>query len=212
MAGYANLGPNSKIEDLTPKFPDQLLPMVKWLMETINVVLGFPPIMQGQGEPGVRAGSHANTLMKTASPDLRDRSLLVESQCAAAADLTLTLMELKDERRYWTKADNPVKDIEETSFLLTDLPDDWRVTVDSHSSSPIFADENTQLVFAANSRGIVDGEYVINNTQLPNKETAIQAFRKHQEQEQQKFQMLLKNDPEAAYKLLAGKGGGAHHK
>jgi len=210
MAGFANMAQGSQIEDLTPKVPEQLMPMVKWLMETINTILGFPPIMQGQGEPGVRAGSHANTLMKTASPDLRDRSLLVEQQCAAAADLTLTLMELKDPQRYWTKADKPVQDVEETSFLLSDLPDDWRVTVDSHSSSPIFADENTQLVFAANSRGIVDGEYVINNTQLPNKETAIQAFRKHQEQEQQKFQMLLKQDPEAAYKLLAGKG--AHHK
>jgi hypothetical protein len=212
MAGYANLGQNAKVEDLTPKVPSELMPMVKWLMETINTVLGFPPIMQGQGEPGVRAGSHANTLMKTASPDLRDRSLLVEQQCAAAADLTLTLMELKEERFYWTKADNPIEDIEKTKFLLSDLPDDWRVTVDSHSSSPIFADENTQLVMAANARGIVDPEYVINNTQLPNKEAAIIAYRKHQEQEEQKFQMLLKNDPEAAYKLLAGKSGGAHHK
>ena len=160
------------------------------------MILGFPPIMQGQGEPGVRAGSHANTLMKTASPDLRDRSLLVEQQCAAAADLTLTLMELKEERFYWTKADNPIKDIEETKFLLSDVSDDWRVTVDSHSSSPIFADENTQLVLALNGRGIVDGEYVINNTDAPNKETAIQAFRKKQEGEKQMFEQLLKIDPE----------------
>jgi len=209
MAGYMNMGPGSKIEDLTPKFPEQLLPMVKWLMEQINVILGFPPIMQGQGEPGVRAGSHANTLMKTASPDLRDRSLLVEQQCAAAADLTLTLMELKEDRYYWTKADKPIEDIENTKFLLSDLPDDWRVTVDSHSSSPIFADENAQLVLALNARGIVDGEYVINNTDTPNKETAIQAFRKKQEGEKAMFEQLLKIDPEAAIKSL--KGGG-HHK
>lgn len=209
MAGYMNMGPNSKIEDLTPKVPTELMPMIKWLMETINTVLGFPPIMQGQGEPGVRAGSHANTLMKTASPDLRDRSLLVEQQCAAAADLTLTLMELKEDRYYWTKADKPIEDIENTKFLLSDLPDDWRVTVDSHSSSPIFADENAQLVLALNGRGIVDGEYVINNTDAPNKETAIQAFRKKQEKEAEMFQMLLKADPEAAIKSLS-KGG--HHK
>lgn len=209
MSGYMNMGPNSKIEDLTPKFPEQLLPMVKWLMEQINVILGFPPIMQGQGEPGVRAGSHANTLMKTASPDLRDRSLLVEQQCAAAADLTLTLMELKEDRFYWTKADKPIEDIENTKFLLSDLPDDWRVTVDSHSSSPIFADENAQLVMALNQRGIVDAEYVINNTDAPNKETAIQAYRKKQEREAEQFAQLLKLDPEAAIKSL--KGGG-HHK
>ncbi len=209
MSGFVNQGPGSKIEDLTPKVPTELMPMIKWLGEQINTLLGFPPIMQGQGEPGVRAGSHANTLMKTASPDLRDRSLLVEQQCAAAADLTLTLMELKDPRHYWTKADKPIEDIENTKFLLSDLPDDWRVTVDSHSSSPIFADENAQLVLALNARGIVDGEYVINNTDTPNKETAIQAFRKKQEGEKAMFEQLLKIDPEAAIKSLGGKG---HHK
>ena len=154
MAGYANMGQGSQIQDLTPKIPPELLPMVKWLLEEINILGGFPPIMQGQGEPGVRAGSHATQLMKTASPTLRDRALLVERQCAAACDLTVTLKELKDEGRYWTKADDPIKDVEETSFLISDLPDDWRVTVDSHSSSPIFSDENTQLVFAAQSKGM----------------------------------------------------------
>jgi alkyl hydroperoxide reductase subunit AhpC len=102
-----------------------------------------------------------------------------------------------------------IKDIEETKFLLSDVSDDWRVTVDSHSSSPIFADENAQLVLALNQRGIVDGEYVINNTDTPNKETAIQAFRRKQEKEAETFQMLLKLDPEAAIKSLGGKG---HHK
>lgn len=210
MAGYVNLAQGSQIQDLTPKVPPELLPMLKFLLEQINLIQGFPPIMQGQGEPGVRAGSHANTLMKTGSPTLRDRSLLVEQQCAACADLTLTLKELKEERFFWTKANDPVKDIEETKFLLSDLPDDWRVTVDSHSSSPIFADENTQLVFAANSRGIVDGEYVIRNTSLPNPEMAIQAFRQKQEQERKMFDQLLKSDPEAAHKLLTKQFGGGH--
>ena len=43
---------------------------------------------------------------------------------------------------------------------FADLPEDWRITVDSHSSSPIFADENTQMVFAAQKLGIVDGDAV----------------------------------------------------
>lgn len=213
-AGFINMAQGSQITDLTPKVPTELLPMLKWLMEIINMLLGFPPIMQGQGEPGVRAGSHATTLMKTASPTLRDRALLVEQQCAAAADLTLTLKELKEDRFFWTKADVPVRDIEESKFLLSDLPEGWRVTVDSHSSSPIFADENTQLVFAANSRGIVDGEFVIRNTAMPNQEMAIQAWRKKQEQQAQMMEKLLQADPEAAHKLLTKQltgGGHGHH-
>ena len=208
MAGYTNMSQGSSITDLTPKFPPELLPMVKWLIETINMIRGFPPIMQGQGEPGVRAGSHANTLMKTASPTLRDRALLVERQCAACADLTATLKELKDEQFYWTKADNIVQDIEETRFLISDLPSDWRITVDSHSSSPIFSDENTQLVFAAQAKGIVDGEFVIDNTPLPNKEAAKLSYRTQQEAKQKQMQELIRKDPEGAEKLLAKQSSG----
>src|SRR5256885_2020201 len=107
-----------KVEDLTPKVPPEAMPLVKFVIETINVIGGFPDIMQGKGEQGVRAGSHANTLMKTASPTLRDRSLLVERQCEECADLTLTIKEAKDPSKYWIKADEPIKDVEETSFLL----------------------------------------------------------------------------------------------
>ena len=64
-------------------------------------------------------------------------------------------MEAKESRKFWVKADKPV-DMEESSFLLTDLPGDWRITVDSHSSSPIFADEAQQLIFAARKVGDVD--------------------------------------------------------
>ena len=208
MAGYANMGPGSTIQDLTPKIPAELLPMMKWLTEEINIQGGFPPIMQGQGEPGVRAGSHATTLMKTASPTLRDRALLVERQCAACCDLTVTLKELKDDSNYWTKADNVLKDVEESSFKITDLPADWRVTVDSHSSSPIFSDENTQLVFAAQSKGIVDGEYVIDNVSLPNREAAKLAYREKQAQQQKLIQELMAKDPEGAEKVLAKQLGG----
>jgi hypothetical protein len=212
MAGYVNMAQGSSISDLTPHMPGELLPTMKWLIEMINVIRGFPPIMQGQGEPGVRAGSHANTLMKTASPTLRDRALLTERQCAACADLTATLKELKDESFYWTKADNPTQDIEQTKFLISDLPSDWRITVDSHSSSPIFSDENTQLVFAAQAKGIVDGAYVIDNTPLPNRESAKQSFRDMQAAKQKQMQDLLHTDPEAAHKAVAKSlTGGGHH-
>jgi len=208
MAGYANMGQGSSIQDLTPKIPPELLPMMKWLIEEINIQGGFPPIMQGQGEAGVRAGNHATTLMKTASPTLRDRALLVERQCAAACDLTVTLKELKDDSKYWTKADDVIRDVSETEFMISDLPSDWRVTVDSHSSSPIFSDENTQLVFAAQGKGIVDGEYVIDNVSLPNREAAKLAYREKQAQQQKMIQDLMAKDPEGAEKVLAKQLGG----
>lgn len=212
MAGFVNMDQGSTITDLTPKFPPELLEGIKFCMEQINTLGSFPPIMQGQGEPGVRAGVHADTLLKTASPTLRDRSLLVERQCAHHADLTLAIMEAKDPQKYWTQGDTP-QVVDETSFLLTDLPDDWRVGVDSHSSSPIFANEKEQLILTGFKLGILDAEYVIDNLeQLPNKEAAKLAYRERKKAEAAEKKALLEKYPEAGEKVAVKmiEGGKKH--
>src|SRR5215469_14917326 len=212
-AGYGNLPQGAQPHDLTPQIPPEALPLLEWIQEQINILRGFPRIMQGQGEPGVRAGSHANMLMKTASPTLRDRALIVERQCAECADLTAALREQKDESFYWTNAAAPtIENIEKTKFLLSDLPPDWRITVDRHSSSPIFSDENTQLVFSAHQRGIVDDEYVIDNTPLPNKEIAKVGNAERKKQQAQMFQQLQARDPALAEKMLEKQFTGGKHR
>lgn len=206
-AGFMNMGPNGKVQDLTPNIPPEMLPMIKFVIDMINWLSGFPDIMQGKGEAGVRAGSHADTLLKTASPYLRDRALLVERQCATAADKTLTLKEAKDGSNYWTDG-STIESMDKTAFKLTDLPEDWRVSIDSHSSSPIFADENTQLILAALKLGIVTKEYAIDNLPLPNKEIAKAESKAEEERKQMQLQKLLQEHPEiqdyVAKKQLAG--------
>jgi len=207
MAGYVNMEQGSDIKDLTPHFPPEVIPMIKFIIEIINTLGGFPPILQGQGEQGVRAGVHAETLVKTGSPTLRDRALLVERQCAAAADKTGSIMEAKDESIYWTEGDD-LKQIDETSFMISSLPADWRVSVDSHKSSPIFANESAQLIMAAARLQWVDGEYGLDNMPFPNKESAKQRLREREKKQEALMQQLLQKDPEALEKLLAKKQGG----
>jgi hypothetical protein len=207
-AGYLNLPQGADIKDVTPKIPPETLSLIKFLIETINTLGEFPNIMQGQGEQGVRSMAHASTLLKTASPTLRDRALLVERQCAVAADLMLSIMEAKDPDFYWTKG-NDIKEIEDSKFILADLTEDWRVTVDSHSSSPIFSDENAQLIMLAFKSGIVDAEYVIDNMPFPNKEYAKVSAVERQKRQQMLMMELQKTNPEAFAKLLSH-GGGKH--
>ena len=209
LAGYVNLGQGGKAEDLTPKFPSELLPIIKYVQEQINTLGSFPEIMQGKGEAGVRAGAHAETLMKTASPTLRDRALLTEQQLASCADLTMTMMEAKEDRKYWT---NP-EDMEGTGFMITDIPEDWRITVDSHSSSPIFADESTQLLFALRKAGDVDGEFIIDHTAVPDKESAKASLKQRKlAGEQMQEKLLGQLSPEGKDKAIEGmlKGHGRH--
>ena len=206
-AGYTNLAQGSDVKDLTPKIFPEMMPMIKFVIEQINWLSGFPDIMQGKGEPGVRADSHAGTLMKTASPFLRDRSLLVERQVATAADKTLSLKEAKDGSNYWVDGSS-VEMMDKTQFKLTDLPDDWRVTVDSHSSSPIFSDENSQLITAALKLGAVTKEYFIDNLPFPNKEEGKAQIKEQEEKLQAQLQQLIKDNPElqevVAKKQLTG--------
>lgn len=199
-AGYTNLGPNTKVEDLTPKLPAELLEMIKFQIEQINNLGSFPEIMQGRGEPGVRAGSHADTLMKTAAPTLRDRALIVERQVENAADLTLCIKEAKDATTYHTNADT-INDAEKTAFTLAQMPDDWFVSVDSHSSSPIFSNENTQLVIYAQKAGIVDGEYAIDHLSLPDKEGAKIKYRDKQKRQAEMMQKLMDENPDVGNKI-----------
>lgn len=200
-SGWTQLEQGSDIKDLTPKLPAELIPMLQFLITQINQQAGFPPVMQGQGEQGVRAGSHANTLMKTASPTLRDRALIVERNCEACADLTATIMEAKDAKFYWTKADDPEKDVEATKFLLSELPADWRVTVQSHTSSPIFADDNAQLIMAAKQRGIVTDEYVLDHLPFPDKEQAKVQNREEKRAKAEQQKQMLAQFPELGEKI-----------
>lgn len=207
VAGYFNLGQGSQVTDLTPKMPPEAIPMLKFVIEIINNLAGFPDIMQGRGEAGVRAGVHASTLLKTASPTLRDRALLVERQCARAASKWLKLKQAKDPSRYWTKADK-IEDVDETSFLLTDLPDDWTVGVDSHSASPIFSDENSQLIMVSHQRGIVGSKYVIEQLPFPAKEGALADLKEREEAQAKQFQALSQANPQEAQEALKKKLGG----
>lgn len=208
-AGYFKGDMGATVSDLTPKFPPEAIPMVKLVMEVINLIGGFPPLMQGQGEQGVRSSVHANTLLKTGSPTLRDRSLLVERQIAAAADLRLSLMEIKDPRKSWTKGDN-IKSMNETAFLLADIPEDRRVSVDSHSSSPIFADDHQQLTAFGVKAGFIDGHEAIDDLPFPNKDRKHQRLRQKEEKQAAQMKQIMESKPEVADALLKkqlGAGG-----
>jgi hypothetical protein len=157
QAGYMNLDSGSDVKDLTPKLPEAAFADVKEIMEFMDEVSGFQNILSGQGEPGVRAGNHAQTLMKTASPRLRDCALTVERQCADLGDKVFVCMAAKDPTAYWVGDGKQ----EGTEFLLDQLPSDRRITVDSHSSSPIYEEDHKDIAGFLAKIGAIDGEDAI---------------------------------------------------
>lgn len=203
-AGFMSLGMNGGVEDLTPKFPPEALALIDKITQLIELINGFDNLLSGKGEPGVRSGAQASPMMKTAGARMKDRSLEVEDQFSEVADLRLSLMEYKDGRNYWTDP----KDIEKTSFILGDLPDDRRVVVDGHTTSPVFADDHVQLIFQGVKMGLVDKESAIESLPFQNKDVLIARIHEAEEKQAKLMEQLKQQDPEgfakAVEKGLAG--------
>ena len=198
-SGFTNMGAGGSVTDMTPKIPPEALPFIQFVMATMKEISGFSPIMSGQGEPGVRAGVHADTLMRTSSPFLRDRSLAVERQCAEFADKSLAALEAKEARVFWVDPNDGGK----TDFTMDQLPDDRRVSVDAHSTSPIYHDDNANLMLQGMKLGYITGESMIEDLPYQNKEILLARFRAKQAAEAK----LIAEHPE----LLSKMHGRGHH-
>lgn len=199
VPGMIGVQQGATIKDLTPSFPEQMIPLIQEILMLMDRASGFSNILSGQGESGVRAGVHADTLQRNASPRLRDRSLLVERQCASAADATLAVFQAKNAEATWT---NPNK--EETTFTLDQLPDDRRISVDSHSGSPVFYDDHTNLTAWGVKSGILGPEDAIDDLPFEHKDIKLERLAERQAAQKQ----LIAEHPEL---LQKGHHSGGHH-
>lgn len=176
--------PTGKIESLAPNLPTDALQWIRYLNECFDESAGFTNIMSGQGESGVRAGNHANTLLRTSSPRLRDRALIVENQCATLGDLVFGMLQAKDATVYTVGEEGA----EAKEFLLKQLPDDATVVVDSHTSSPAFSGDHQNLAFALAKAQAIGPEQLIRMTHPPREEELILALKKKQKEQAQFIQ------------------------
>jgi len=203
QAGFLNLGPGGSAQDLTPNFPAEALPLVDKIIQLMEMISGFDNMLSGRGETGVRSGVQANPMMKTAGAPIGDRALITERQCASAADLQFHVMQAKDGRNYWTDRDHP----EATSFLLGDVPDDGRVVVDGHTTSPIFANDHLNLLTNGLKAGVVDPESYIEQAPFQNRDIILTRLRAKAAKQEAMMKQLEEKHPDVYAKLLEHSGG-----
>lgn len=190
--------PTAKIETYKPEMPQGALEYLQYLDTCFDEAAGFTPILQGQGETGVRAGVHAGTLLKTSSPRLRDRALIVEKQAAEWGDLCLKMLRAKDA--------SVIRTPEGEELVLDQLPPDASVVVDSHTSSPAFSGDNQQLSFALAKAGAMDPVSLIEAVHPPMEEKLIARQRSSQKERSAMMEELKKVDPEQWAKAVGGGG------
>jgi hypothetical protein len=186
--------PNAKIETLAPDIPKELFERIESTIRYFDDVAGFTPIMLGQGETGVRSQAQASTLARNSSPRMRDRALLTERQLAEAGDFSFKLLAAMEAKAFHSGADK-----KKVEFMLSQLPDDYRVTVDSHTASPVFSEDAERKAFMLAKAGAIGPEELIMLTHPPREDTLIQRLRERQAQQaamlQQHPELLLKGKP-----------------
>lgn len=186
--------PNAKIENLAPEMPQDAYEQLQKTVEFFDDVAGFSALMQGQGEPGVRAGMHAQTLQRSASARMRDKALLLERQAGDFGDAFLELLMAKEEGAI-------AQGEEGKEWMLSQMPAERRVTIDSHSASPAFASDSTQLAFGLAKAGALTPEGLLLLTHPPQMQTLLKML-KDKEAAQQK---LFQEHPELLQKAMGKK-------
>lgn len=79
-------------------------------------------------------------------------------------------------------------------FLLTDLPDNFQVQVDSHSASPAFAEDSRQVAIALARAGAIDGEDLIHMLHPPSAELLLARLRQRKKAQAQAAQQQHQED------------------
>jgi len=158
--------PNAKIENLSPDVPQEILvERINATIQYFDDVAGFTPVLMGQGEQGVRSQAQAQTLARNSSPRMRDRALLVERQAVELGEFALKLLQAKEAEVMETE--------KKQQFILAQLPDDNRLTIDSHTSSPAFQEDTRNLAVALKRLGVIDDEDTIMLTHPPHEDMLI---------------------------------------
>lgn len=187
--------PNAKASKLTEPPPGGYLEELEFLFKMFDEAGGFSPIMTGQGEPSVRAGVHAQTLVRTSSPGLIDPATRIERQLADSGYLALRIMANNDPRIYSTEGG--------LEFLLAaflDSHETFQVEVDSHSASPAFAEDSRQTAIALARAQAIGGEDLIEMLNPPNAQLLLAHLKERKAavakaQQQQEAQAMLTGQP-----------------
>lgn len=191
--------PTLKNETLLPQMPTDFWTSLAHYRDMFNDIGGMPSVVRGEGESGVRSQGHADTLVRMASPRFKDRALRIERSIEALGGLALDIMKVRnaDLQIAWVPAkmlghftetskldaelyEAPSPGLKPVAFTFAQLSSDLKVSVDAHSSSPIFSQDARQLIFALAKLGAIGPKEAIEALHPPGETELIETLETNQ--------------------------------
>lgn len=217
---FTDSNPNAKVQDIYPQLPEGLWESLHEFEAMFEKMGGFTPTMSGRGESGVRAMAHADKLTRNAAPRFKDRALLVERQIESCGSLALDMLRAHcpDPLLAWVPKKEsgaeggvvngfefeqpPAPGLVPLPFTFYELPGNCRVSVDSHSSSPAFADESKGLLFELFKTGAIDVETLLRHLHPAGADRMMEDQMRARFERQAQMEKLMQENPELAKKEM----------
>jgi len=216
-AWFVEQSPAAKVQDLYPQLPNGLWESLHEKERMFDEMGGRPPVLKGRGESGVRSQAQANTLTANASPRFKNNALSFEKSIAELGSLALAVMRSQSHQTVvaWLHPDTenivakmepddplleaPAPGMRQYPFKFHHIPAKAKVTVDSHSSSPIFAQEARGLIFDLVKIGAMDPSEAVEHLHPSGEDEIVADIERREIQKAQ----LIREHPE----LLLHQGG-----
>lgn len=219
-AHLADNAPNGKIQDHKPEIPQGLYERMHESVNIMHDMIGLKATMRGEGEAGVRSQSHADTLTRNASPNSKDKAVLVERAVEEVCGLGLDLAKARVVKPItcWLmpKDDSieaaegnvipfeaPAKGMKAITFKFRDIDEDIKVAVEAHSASPIFFHEKKAEIYDLVKIGAITPEQAVERLHPPGEDEILGAIERREIQQAETFAKL---PPEEQAKVLAAGG------
>jgi hypothetical protein len=162
---FTDSSPNAKVQDFSKEVPPDIWKSFQEINSMFDIIGGFPPILQGEGQGSVRSQGQSDTLLRTGAARHLDAALKIERSVERCGGLMFDMLRAKSNEvmTAWvlpsqksiqtdTEVDPslepPAPGMMPISFQFRDIAENARIAVDSHSSSPAFRHENQELAFA----------------------------------------------------------------
>jgi hypothetical protein len=156
--------PGAKVDMLAPELPDDLFKEVNRIVQMMEETVGISNVMQGKGETGVRSTGHASQLLRVGASRVKQRALVVEDDLENVATKYWEAIRRFSTKQIAEEAKDGVR------FLPAQAPRDIQIKVDAHSNSPIFVEDNRQLVFDLLKMQIIDKSEALDLLDLPQRQ------------------------------------------
>lgn len=167
--------PGAKVDTISPDIPNDLFQAIAQIDAMFEETSGITNVMSGKGESGVRSTGHASQLARLGSSRIKKRALIIEDSLEKLATIYLKLMRKYDKKTYREEGSSPM---DQNVFIADQLEDDFVVKVDAHSNSPIFMEDQREMIFHLFEIKAIDRETLIELLDIPMKELLKQRLKK----------------------------------